>query len=53
MKTLKLISTAIGFFLLLFMAAAGDSEPDTVFAFLPFVCLFFWAGEAFKGEGKK
>lgn len=53
MKTLKLISTAIGFFLLLFMAAAGDSEPGTVFAFLPFVCLFFWAGDAFKGGGKR
>ena len=53
MKTLKLISTAIGFFLLLLMAACGDSEPSRVFAFRPFVGLFFWAGEAFKGGGKK
>lgn len=53
MKTLKQISTAIGFFLLLLMAACGDSELGTVFAFLPFVGLFFWAGDAFKGGGKK
>lgn len=53
MKTLKHIATAIGFFLLLFMAAAGDSEPSRVLAFLPFSVLFFWAGDAFKGGGKK
>lgn len=53
MKTLKLISNAIGFFLLFMMAAAGDSEPGKVFAFLPFSVLFFWAGDAFKGGGKR
>jgi len=52
MKTLKLISNAIGFFLLLLMAAAGDSEPGQVFAVLPFAVLFFWAGDAFKGGVK-
>lgn len=53
MKTLKLISNAIGFFLLFMMAAAGDSEPGQVFAVLPFAVLFFWAGDAFKGGGKR
>lgn len=48
MKTLKNISTAIGFFLLLLMAAAGDSEPSKVFVFLPFAVLFIWAGDSFK-----
>lgn len=48
MKTLKLISTATGFFLLLLMAARGDSEPRKLFAFLPFAVLFLWAGDAFK-----
>lgn len=48
MKTLKQISTAIGFFLLLLMAACGDSEPSRLIVFLPFVVLFFWAGDAFK-----
>jgi hypothetical protein len=52
MKTLKNISAAIGFFLLLLMAAAGDSEPSKVFAILPFAVVFFWAGDAFKGGGK-
>lgn len=53
MKTLKLISTAIGFFLLLLMAAAGDSEPSKVFAILPFAVVFFWAGDAFKKKEDK
>ena len=50
MKTLKLIATAIGFFLLLLMAAAGDSEPIRVFAFLPFAVLFIWAGDGFRNN---
>lgn len=52
MKTLKLIATAIGFFLLLLMAAAGDSEPSRVFAFLPFAVLFIWAGDGFRNNNK-
>lgn len=48
MKTLKIISTAIGFFLLLIMAACGDSEPRRLIAFLPFAVVFLWAGDAFK-----
>lgn len=52
MKTLKMIATAIGFFLLLMMAACGDSEPSRLIAFIPFVVLFFWAGDAFKYQRK-
>lgn len=53
MKKLKLASTFIGLMLLFLMGAAGDSEPQHVLAILPFAVLFFWAGDAFKGGGKR
>lgn len=52
MKKLKLASNFIGLMLLFAMGAVGDSDPHRVLAFLPFACLFFWAGDAFKGGRK-